>query len=305
MSWQAKAANLLFRLRIKRRKGPVNMPAIRRRLERLARSIPAPRPHMLVEELEADGVPVMRVSRGDQEPERFLFYTHGGGFCVCSPRTHRPLLTRLARKARAVVIAPDYRLAPEHPFPAGLDDVRTAWHWFERQYGTQASAMGGDSAGGGLTFSLLTDLAARKQAMPAAAFALSPWTDLTISGESIKANARRESMFRPQHLHHCADLYLNGADPSQPAASPLFAELKGLPPCLVHVSDIEILLNDSTRMVERLRQAAVVADIDIWHGMPHVWHAYLGQIPEARAALDQIAVFMKERVPAINGVMSN
>jgi len=220
-----------------------------------------------------------------------LLYLHGGGYFACSPQTHRSITGAYAIRGFRV-FAPDYRLAPEHAFPAALDDALAVY----REFSSENFVLGGDSAGGGLA--LATLLAAKSEGlpMPAGAILFSPWTDLAGTGASVLANQKRDSMLYGPRMKDAAELYLQGADPKNPLASPLYGDLNGLPPLLIQVGEPEILLDDSTRLAERAGAAGVSAEITIWKNLPHVWQVSQVFLPEARTALDQAAAFARARL---------
>ncbi|HVL19724.1 MAG TPA: alpha/beta hydrolase fold domain-containing protein, partial [Amaricoccus sp.] len=189
-----------------------------------------------------------------------------------------------------------YRLAPEHPFPAGLDDCRAAWEALlaegERP---QRIALGGDSAGGGLAFALLHLLLGDGAPPPACVVAFSPWVDLTLAGESLGRLARRDALLPAGRLSETRALYLGGADPRDPRASPCLGAFEGGPPVLIQASRVEILLDDARTMAERLAADGVTVTLDLWDAVPHVWQFYHGRLPEADAALDRAAAFLGAR----------
>jgi len=226
-----------------------------------------------------------------------LFYLHGGGYFACSPRTHRPYTAFFAQRGFKV-IAPDYRLAPENPFPAGLEDAVAAYRALRAQIdnatpgNTTAIVIGGDSAGGGLALATLLKLRDAGDTLPVAAALFSPLTDLAGTGKSRETNNRRCAMFFGDGLKRAQEFYLSGADPHDPLASPLYAELKGLPPMLVHVGADETLLDDSTRLAERARAAGVPVESKIWPAVPHDWHLFRQFMPEGRQSLQEASEFL-------------
>lgn len=219
-----------------------------------------------------------------------LLYLHGGGFVACSAKTHRPVTGGLARRGLTLFV-PDYRLAPEHPFPAPLEDALAAWTAFAAE---GPAVIAGDSAGGNLA--LLVLLAARDRGlpMPRAAALFSPAADLAKTDGSRITNARRDAMFDPVSVARLLPLYLGGGtDPADPAVSPLRADLAGLPPLLFHVGEREILRDDSVLMAEKARAAGVEARAEIFPVVPHVWQFAHSFVPEARRSLDEAAAFLK------------
>jgi len=222
-----------------------------------------------------------------------LLYLHGGGYFACSPRSYRPVTGSYALQGFRVFV-PDYRLAPEHPFPAAVDDAEAAYAaLLAGGIAPDRLVLSGDSAGGGLCLALLLRIRERGLAVPAGAALFSPLTDLAASGDSITRNDARCAMFRGARIAIGADFYLNGADPRTPLASPLYADLHGLPPLLVHVGADEVLLDDSTRLAERAHAAGVEVDFSIWPDVPHAWQLFQRFIPEGRASLAQAGRFLQ------------
>lgn len=221
-----------------------------------------------------------------------MLYMHGGGYFACSPKTHRPITGGFALKGFKV-FAPDYRLAPEHPFPAAVEDGLAAYRAMLAAHEPENLVVAGDSAGGGLALAVV--LAAREAglSLPAGLVLFSPWTDLAGTGPSIQANAARESMLVGSRIREVAELYLDGAHPQTPLASPLYGDLGGLPPMLLQVSDREILLDDSRRLAEKIRAAGGRAELSVWRNLPHVWQMSQAFLPEAREALAQAADFAR------------
>jgi len=232
----------------------------------------------------------------ETEQGRTIVYLYGGGFRLGSPETRRKTAGHLALAARARVLVPNYRLAPEDPFPAALDDAMRAYEWLLAQ-GTEPArvVIAGDSAGGGLAVS--TVVAARDRELPrcAGVVALSPWVDLTCGGESMTSRAASDFMCSRASLLEMAATYLNGADPQQPLVSPLFADLTGLPPILCLVGGDEVLLDDSVRLVRSARMAGVDATAFIAAGMQHIFPIWSGAFPEADAAIALIGDWVRAR----------
>lgn len=228
--------------------------------------------------------------------DRVVLYLHGGGYVIGSIRTHRQLVAGISRAAGATVLSLDYRLGPEHPFPAAVDDAVAAYRWLLAE-GCEARhlAIAGDSAGGGLTLATLVALRDAGVPLPAAGVCISPWTDLSLSGESIRTKAAVDPMVQREGLQKMADHYLNGQNARAPLASPLFAELKGLPPVLLHVGTAETLLDDSNRFAERARAAGVDVTLEKWDDMIHVWHAFAFILPEGREAIARIGAYLRSQ----------
>ncbi len=237
-----------------------------------------------------------------QEPsndEPFILYFHGGGYVMGNPRTHAALGRYLARKSGMPCLLPDYRLAPEHPFPAAFDDAVALWRTLiARGYDPARIALGGDSAGGGLALALLGHLCTQDLPRPGCVFAFSPFTDLTYSGASIRENAKTELLLPPQRLEQLRLRVLDGADPADPRISPLFAQFKGAPPTLIQAARTEILRDDARRMVAHLRHFGAEVELQEWGNLPHVWQFFHGWLPEARKALNDTASFIRTRIPA-------
>jgi acetyl esterase/lipase len=239
------------------------------------------------------GVPVEWAASTHHPAQRVLLYFHGGAYVVGAPSAYRGLTARLAQWAQARVAAVDYRLAPEHPFPAAPDDALDAYRGLlERGIAASDIVIAGDSAGGGLSLACVLKIRDAGLPMPAGLALLSPWTDLTLGGESMRSNADREILLDPAMLEASAGDYLGTQDRAQPLASPLFADLRGLPPTLVQVADTEILYDDARRLVERIEAAGGTAELSVARNLWHVWQIFAGKMPEADAALHEIARFI-------------
>ncbi len=268
----------------------------RRDFARLARSFRAP-PFLRVSGEGAAGT-ISWISAGTVSDGPVIFFLHGGGYIVGNPFAYGPMLGRLSRMTGVEVAAPTYRLAPEHPAPAGLDDARLAYGALMAR-GTRPSqiVMGGDSAGGGLALALLAELCAAGTA-PAGVFMMSPWTDLTLSGDSHRANAGLDPLFPPLKAQELVEMVLGDFAPDDPRISPLFAAYRDPPPVFFQVGSSEILLDDTRRMAEVLRAAGGDVQVDVWPDAPHVWQLGDGYYPEARAALRDIAAFIARVIPS-------
>lgn len=299
-SWQSRLATYLIRTIFKRRppgdlEKAVHM--MRRRL-RERRWLP---------KRIAPGVTIRPIADGEVrgewiEPQSgvtrgVLYYLHGGGYVACSPATHRPLTSWLTKLLGSRTFALDYRLAPEHRFPAALEDAIAGYRWLRSQ-GIAAGeiVVAGDSAGGGLTLALLIALRDRDEELPAAAACLSPWTDLAGTGESIDLNEYCDPMFYADVIRNGSRIYLGDESPQNPLASPLYASLEGLPPLLIHASSSEVLRDDSTRLAARAEAAGVEVELKIWQDLPHVWQIMVKLLPEAEASLREIAAFFSRHL---------
>jgi acetyl esterase/lipase len=246
--------------------------------------------------VEAGGVSAeWSVADGAAE-DKVILYVHGGGYVMGSAGSHRDVTGRLSKASGARVLSLNYRLAPEHPFPAPVDDAVAAYRWLLAQ-GISSSnvAIAGDSAGGGLAFATLLALRDAGDPVPAAGVGISPWVDMEGTGESMTTRAAVDPVIQKEGLLKMAKLYLGDADPKNPLAAPLHANLAGLPPLLIHVGDAETLLNDATRITERARKAGVDVTLKIWDEMPHVWHMFAPILPEGQQAIEEIGAFFKER----------
>ena len=228
--------------------------------------------------------------------ERTVYYLHGGGYVACSPKTHQGFTSSLALAANARVLSLDYRLAPEDKFPAALEDAVSGYRLLLEKEKPGNIVIGGDSAGGGLTAATLIALRERGLPMPAGAFLLSPWTDLAATGDSIVTNDPVDPMLSGKLVNKLAQLYYGEAAPTDPRVSPLYGDLRGLPPLRIYVGDTEILLDDARRLAERAKQQGVTVDLRVWNKMPHVWPIFVAfGIPESKAAFGEIVEFIKER----------
>lgn len=251
------------------------------------------------DELGPDRIPALWAEDAPDAP--VLLYFHGGGYVFGSPRTHASMLVRLARLAGARACLPDYRLAPEHPFPAAVEDARASFEaLLDRGVAPGRIVIGGDSAGGGLALALAGDLCQRGGALPAGVFAFSPLSDLTFSGASFRANARADPMLPAARAQDLAEMYLQGAAPDQPLASPLAADFTGGPPVWLGAGDTEILLDDTRRMAARMREQGVTVTERIRPGLPHVWPIFWRMLPEGDATLQELAGWIR-RLPASSG----
>lgn len=229
------------------------------------------------------------------EPRNTILYLHGGGYYFCSPRSHRAISFGLAERAHADVFSLDYRLAPEHRFPAAVDDAVAAYRALLADgVAPRSIVIAGDSAGGGLALATLLALRDAADALPAGAVLFSPWTDLTCSGASMQANEGRDPMFHAAVFPKVASQYLGDADAAHPFASPLFGRFEGLPPLLIQVADTELLLDDSTRVADKAGAAGVRVDLQIWRGVPHIFQIWAPFMPEARHALTRAAQFIDD-----------
>ena len=270
--------------------------------ERRAAFVPGDRLHpvpddVVVSEVTAGQVPAHWLAAPGTDDGRVLLFLHGGGYEFGSLRSDGELAARLGRAGRTRVLFPEYRLAPEHPYPAAIDDVVAAYRWLRTDQGLSARsiAVAGASAGGGLTVALLLAMRDAGEPLPAVAVLMSPTVDLTSSGASMTERAERDPISTPAMLRQFASDYLAGADPKTPLASPLFGSLAGLPPLLVQVGTADLLLSDSERLAAAAVQAGVDVTLEIGDDLPHVYQLLLGT-PEAAEATERIGKFLRTRV---------
>jgi monoterpene epsilon-lactone hydrolase len=298
MSLRAELLRLGLRRFVKSRSGPIpDLEASRKGYDAIKRFIPDPPRGTKVTRLAIGSVKAVRVATTQSLADRHVLYLHGGGYINGSPSHYRDFIWRVADATSACVLCIDYRLAPEHPFPAALDDAVAAYRWLLADGAAPGRiAVMGDSAGGGLTFATLLRLRDDGLPMPAAAVALSPWTDLALTGESIRTNARAESMLSAEQAPAIASHYLAGADPRNPYVSPLFGDPAGLPPALIQVGSDEVLYDDAVRMADRLRASGCSVALEIWPRMPHGWQLFARVLPEARKAVVRIGAFVQREM---------
>jgi monoterpene epsilon-lactone hydrolase len=295
MSIQAVIANMVLRWQFKRKgRGPIDVHKVRHVINKAAKRYPAPPADIKHTPVAAKGASGLCAAEwlSVAKPQRTVLYFHGGGYFFCGLETHRPACAYLARTAQAQVLSIDYRMAPENIFPAAVDDAVAWWKELINQgIAPQSVVFAGDSAGGGLALACM--LAARDQGlpMPAGCLLFSPWTDLSCSGETMKTLSDADVMFNPESLPEAARFYLAGQSATHPLASPLFADLKGLPPLMIHASEHEILLADSTRLHDRARQQGVQSEIHLKRKMPHVWPTMV-MLPEGRQSLKESGQFV-------------
>jgi acetyl esterase/lipase len=250
-----------------------------------------------IEAVDCDGVPGEWTRAAGALDDAAMLYLHGGGYVIGAPSTHRNLCSALARSTGVSVLSLDYRLAPEHPHPAAVDDATRAYRWLlDRGIDASRVAIAGDSAGGGLTVATLVKLRDDGVAQPGAAVAISPWVDIAMTGDSMQRLAGADPMIEPWALRQMAEWFIRDGDPLDPYASPLYADLSNLAPMLIHVGEVEVLLDDS----RRLHASMIAADGDStlveFSEMVHVFHAFCGLVPEADAAVAQVAEFVRKRL---------
>jgi len=288
-----KELNTLIELLKSKPKPPDPTPELlRERFDKLADFLPSP-DDLQSEKVTANGVSGEFISAPGADAARCIYYLHGGGYVIGSVNTHKVLAYDLSKASGARVLSMDYRLAPEHPFPAGLEDAVAGYQWLlESGVKPEHVAIAGDSAGGGLTVATLLALRDRGIALPAAAVCFSPWVDLLGEGESMTSRAEVDPMVQKEALLWYTDLYMAGGDPKDPLASPLYADLSGLPPTLIQVGDAETLLDDSTRLEAKMKATGVSVELEVWDRMIHVWQLFAPILSEGREAVAKAGAFI-------------
>jgi len=245
--------------------------------------------------VDAGGVPAEWITTPGVVAERVICYLHGGGYVLGSINTHREMVSRLSRAASARVLILDYRLAPENPFPAAVDDSTVVYRWL-LSVGVDPARLviAGESAGGGLTVATLVALRDAGESLPRAGICLSPWVDLECLGESMVTKAEIDPVLTRDSTLMWAKAYLGDTDPRTPLASPLYADLTGLPPLLIQVGTAEVLFDDATRLADCARAAGVDVILEPWDDMIHMWHSLAAILPEGEQAIDRIGEFIRQ-----------
>jgi acetyl esterase/lipase len=299
LSWQAMILNGFFRLTMKRHgKKPINLRRLRAMSRNPPRSALAIPPGYTIESLRTDqglDFDVANLSPAPAlAPSVVVLYLHGGGYLFGSPQTHRQVVIAMAKAFQGPAYALDYRLAPEHPFPAAVEDAAQAYQWLLARHPQSQIVLAGDSAGAGLAIATAVGVRDCGWKAPKAIVGFSPYSDLAVTGASVEANARSCAMFTPRGIREAAAMYLSGADARDPRASPLYADLAGLPPMLLFASRHEILRDDTLRLAERASAAGVNVKLIVRDRLPHVWPVFVTLLPEAREAFAAVAAFAQE-----------
>jgi epsilon-lactone hydrolase len=273
---------------------PASVAERRERLDALGAAYPIAG-DIRLEPVSADGVPAEWSLSPGADVNRVLLYLHGGGFSAGSIVSHRAMVTESGRATQMRTLAIDYRRTPEHPFPAALDDALRAYRWLLAQ-GVQPGqiAVGGDSAGGGLTLALMVSLRDRGLPLPACGWCVSPWVDMEVQGESYVTKAAVDPMISRDYIRELADWYLHGTAPDTPLAAPIHADLAGLPPLLVQVGSAETLLDDSVGIAARAAAADVRVTLEVWPHMIHAWPLFHQQLTDGRRAIAVAGAFMRD-----------
>jgi acetyl esterase/lipase len=276
-----------------RRPRPMAPEKVRRRLKLLEPVVPRAPSGTKTTTIDIGGINAVETVVRHARTDCCVLYFHGGGYAFGTEPLVRDFTWRLGDATGASVLYFDYRLAPEHPFPAAVEDADRVYRWLAGRMDPSRIVFVGDSAGGGLVFATLHKMRDEGHAMPRAAVAISPWTDLALTGPSLQTNAKADPMMDVRHLPTFAAHYLGGADPRHPYASPLYGDPSGLPPVLIQVGSDEILRDDAVRMADRLRAGGGDVRLEEWPRMPHAWHHYARIIPEARHAIERIGAFVQ------------
>lgn len=269
---------------------------VRRRLRLIERVVPPPPAGTYTTVMRAAGVEATLIKVRQARTDRCVLFFHGGGYVVGTASLYRDFTWRIGKAARACVLYFDYRLAPEHPFPAAVDDASKVYRWLAGRVNPARIAFVGDSAGGGLALATAHKVRDEGLPLPGAVVAISPWTDLALTGASLHLHAKADPMMNVERLPRIANHYLAGADPRHPYASPLYGRASGLPPVFIHAGSDEILRDDAERMAEKLRAAGGDVEIEVWPRMPHAWHLYARILPEGRRAIERIGAFVQSKL---------
>jgi monoterpene epsilon-lactone hydrolase len=296
-SWQARIINFVLRImkpKLAKQEGDQLVGFLRKQMAMTGDKIPK---DAVVEKISMGGVECEWVSVGVVPSNKALVYFHGGAYVSGSPVSHRDYAAAMATALGIKLLMVDYRLAPEYPFPAPIEDALAVYKALVADgYDGNDLFVGGDSAGGNLTLSLLQQIRSLGLTMPKAACLFSPWLDLTHAGGSMVTNAAVDPMLPVTMLQRCADIYAAGADKNEPLMSPVFADMTGFPPMIIHVGSTEILLDDAKTIADLCEQAGVEAKLNIWQKAPHAFPVMVKFLPEARAAIEQTAEFFRTKL---------
>jgi acetyl esterase/lipase len=275
---------------------PSTLAERRQRLDALGGRYAIP-PDVRVEPVDANGVEAEWTSTPSADPTRVILFLHGGGYMSGSINSHRHMIAQAGREAGARTLALGYRLSPEHPFPAALEDALAGYRYLLAQgYAPQNIVMAGESAGGGLAVATLVSLRDAGVALPACTWCSSPWVDLEMSGGTMVTKAAVDPLIQKSYLTELASAYLNGTDPRTPMVSPIHADLRGLPPMLIQTGSSETLLDDAVRLAGLAGAAAVRTTLQIWPEMIHAWHLFYAQLADGRRALADVGAFIRAHI---------
>ncbi len=298
ISLRARAIRFITAQLFKNISGDDEVEPLRDMMEKLAkRSSPAAGTH--IRHATISGVECDWVVPRNCDESRVLLYLHGGAYIMGSSRTHRTMVSHIAKQAGVRAVLPNYRLGPEDPFPAGLEDCLSVYRQLLASgISPERVVIGGDSAGGGMAMATLLSLRDSGDPMPAAACLLSPWLDLAGDGESMKTRAGPDPWFRAEDMPKVAAHYCLKSQLRDPQVSPIYGDMHGLPPVLIQVGDHEVLLSDSTRLADKITAAGGMVTLQVWPQMWHVFQYFVGKMPESRRAINQIAAFLRTHLDA-------
>ena len=300
VSWQSRIIDPALRFRKDRHIDPKgSIEKLRRQYQKTAEHWSKVKGDIKVTEIETGRTRAEWIEPPNVQQHRVILFLHGGLYCMGSPATHRGLVARLCEASSARGLLVDYRLAPEHKFPAAIEDALDAYQWLLGQgIDPKSMVIAGDSSGGGLAISTCMALRDASASLPAAIIAMSPWTDLAITGWSALTLAKQDATMTMEKLGLMARHYLQGKSPTQALASPLYGDFRGLPPMVVHVGSNEILRDDSTRLTQKAEAAGVDISVEVWDGMPHAFQLY-PFLPEAKGSIARLGSFVKTRTIAV------
>lgn len=315
MGLRLHALNFWLRLTVKSHLARMKKPSdLKERMERdAARFMVIPDgSHFVADVIRRTGPPrkvgmidAIWASKGRPDRRKVILYFHGGAYIAGSPRTHRHLGAAVAGAAGVRAVLPDYRLAPEHPFPAAVEDAIASYrHLLDAGYDASEIALAGDSAGGGLCCALLLAIQNEGLPKPAAAALFSPWVDMTGQAKSLERNAKRDVLLPARRMQEVVDFYLGGADPFNPLASPLLAKWDAPPPVLIMASRSEILMDDAVTLAEGLRAGGGDVQLELWRGLPHAWPLFTGRLAEADRAIANAGAFLSRHLKTADDVPS-
>ncbi len=295
MSLRNHIINFVVQARQARMRNNLSLEDRRMRFENISRKLPLARGTEVVT-TENRGITGEWLIPAKTASDTIIMHCHGGGYIMGSPASHRSMLSWMAHLCKCKVFSFDYRLAPEHPFPAGLEDAEAVYRWLlDEGFPARDIILSGDSAGGGMAVAMAVKLREKGVALPAALVLLSPWVDLTLAGVSIDSRKTHDILLSPDLLRIAAKLYTAEHPADDPLISPLFADLSGLPPVLIQAGSKELLLSDAVRLAGALQKAGSEAELQMWDNVMHVWHFTAAYLPEARRAIQSIHTFIRSK----------
>ena len=270
-----------------------SIPEIRIFVEKSARLSGKIPKGMQAEQVDINGVKAEWLMTDASSKKKVMLYVHGGGYVSGSIQSHRVLCIPLAKRTGLRILTPEYRLAPEHPFPAALEDVLSVYCWLvEKGFESKNIFLAGDSAGGGLSLAAVLSLREKGDPLPAGVICISPWADLSLSGNTYRTNAKRDPMLRIDMMNEWSLAYADKSKHREPLVSPVYADYQDFPPLLIQVGSEEVLLDDARMIAEKAKAAGVEVSLSVYEGMWHVWHTFGTLLPEARAAFEEIRQFV-------------